>query len=324
VSDSVKLSPRVVMAFVCVYLFWGSTYLAIRFGVQVLSPFVIGSVRFLIAGPLMLGVCAARGMRIRQTPREFALLALIGLLILGFGNTGVMWAEKYLDSGLAALLVAVIPLYVALLEVFLPGGEGLRVKGWVGIGIGFAGLIVVLSPGLREGLHGGSGQLVGSLVAVAAAFSWTCGSVLSRRAKHSAGPFVAAAWQMLFAGMFNFMAVLGIEGRRGVTGIHLTHAQGMQGFWSVLWLVVFGSVVGYSAYIYLLAHVPVAKVSTYAYVNPIVAVVLGAIFLGERMVPVEYLGMAAILIAVYLVTSSKLRSGTPVAELECNEVEAQG
>ncbi len=319
-SDSAKLSPRVVFAFVCVYIFWGSTYLAIRFGVEVLSPFVIGSVRFLISGPLMLAFCAARGMRIRQSARDLALMALIGLLILGIGNTGVMWAEQYLASGLAALLVAVVPLYVALLEVFLPGGEGLRAKGWLGIGIGFAGLVVVLSPGLRDGLHGHGGQLVGSLVAVVSAFSWTCGSVLSRRAKLSAGPFVAAAWQMLFAGVFNFFALLAFEGRRGVTQVHFS----LQGFWSILWLVTFGSLVGYSAYIYLLEHVPVAKVSTYAYVNPIVAVILGAIFLGERLVPVEYLGMAAILIAVYLVTSSKLRSGKPVAEVELAEVEAQG
>jgi drug/metabolite transporter (DMT)-like permease len=243
-------------------------------------------------------------------------MALIGMLILGIGNTGVMWAEQYLASGLAALLVAVIPLYVALLEVVLPGGEGLRTKGWLGIGIGFVGLVVVLSPGLREGLHARGGQLVGSLVAVVSAFAWTCGSVLSRRAKLSAEPFVAAAWQMLFAGVFNFFALLAFECKRGVTQVHFS----MQGFWSIAWLVTFGSLVGYSAYIYLLEHVPVAKVSTYAYVNPIVAVILGAIFLHERLVPVEYLGMAAILIAVYLVTSSKLRSEAPVAEVEAAEV----
>jgi drug/metabolite transporter (DMT)-like permease len=121
---------------------------------------------------------------------------------------------------------------------------------------------------------------------------------------------------MLFAGVFNFFALLTFEGKRGVTQVHFS----MQGFWSIAWLVTFGSLVGYSAYIYLLEHVPVAKVSTYAYVNPIVAVILGAIFLGERLVPVEYLGMAAILIAVYLVTSSKLRSEAPVAEVEAAEV----
>ncbi len=318
-NSSSKLSPRVFFAFACVYLFWGSTYLAIRYGVEVLSPFVLGSIRFLIAGPLMLGLCAARGLKLRQTRRDFALMALIGVLILGIGNTFVMWAEIDLPSGFAALLLAVIPLYVALLEFVLPGGESLRRRGWLGIGIGFAGLVLLLWPRLREGLQGHSGQLLAACVALASAFSWTCGSVFSRRAKLAAPAFVAAGWQMLFAGVFNFGLVLVLDGARGMKNAHFS----MQAFWSIAWLVTFGSLVGYSAYIYLLENVPVAKVSTYAYVNPIVAVVLGAVFLRERLVPVEYLGMAAILAAVYLVTSSKLKSGVPVAELEMVPLEAQ-
>lgn len=318
-STSAKLSPRVLFAFACVYIFWGSTYLAIRFGVQVVSPFVLGSVRFLIAGPLMLGICAARGLKLRQSPRDFAILALIGVLVLGIGNQGVVWAEQYLASGLAALLVAVIPLYVALIEVVLPGGEGLRARGWAGIGIGFAGLVALLWPGLREGLHSRSGALIGSIVCILAAFSWTCGSVLSRRAKLATRAFVAAGWEMLFAGAFNCALIFLLEGRGSLARAHFS----MQAFWSILWLVVFGSLVGYSAYIYLLDNVPVAKVSTYAYINPIVAVILGALLLHERLVPVEYLGMAAILVAVYLVTSSKLQSGKLVATLECTDLEAQ-
>lgn len=318
-----QFPPRVLFAFVCVYVFWGSTYLAIRFGVQVVSPFILGSVRFLIAGPLMLGICAARGLKLGQSPRDFGKLLVIGVLVLGVGNQGVVWAEQYLASGLAALLVAVIPLYVALIEVVLPGGEGLRARGWAGIGIGFAGLVALLWPGLREGMHSpaghASGQLVGSVVCVLAAFSWTCGSVFSRRAKLAASAFVAAGWEMLFAGVFNCGLIFLIEGRGSLARAHFS----MQAFWSILWLIVFGSLVGYSAYIYLLANVPVAKVSTYAYINPIVAVILGALLLHERLVPVEYVGMAAILIAVYLVTSSKLQSGMPSASLDGNEVEAE-
>jgi drug/metabolite transporter (DMT)-like permease len=314
----------VLIAFACVYVFWGSTYLAIRFGVQVVSPFVLGSVRFLIAGPLMLALCAARGLTLRQTRRDLALLAVMGILMLGIGNQGLVWCEQFLPSGLAALLLAVIPLYVALVEVLLPGGEGLRARGWMGLAIGFLGLVALLAPGLRGGLHAGlhapGGQLVACLVALACAFAWTCGSVLSRRARLGASPFVAAAWQMLFAGIFNFALLLLLEGTRGLHAARFS----MQAFWSIAWLITFGSLVGYSAYIYLLENVPVAKVSTYAYVNPIVAVLLGAWFLHERLAPVEYIGMAAILVAVYLVTSSRLQSGTPVAELELVEVEAQG
>ena len=298
-------STRILVAFVCVYFFWGSTYVAIRFGVEVLPPFFLASVRFLIAGPLMLAVCAIRGMRLRQSGRDLALLAAIGILMLGLGNMGLVWCEQYLSSGLAALLIAVVPLYVALFEALLPNGEGLRGKGWVGIAIGLAGLVILLSPGLREGLHGRTGQLIGSVVAVSSAFAWTCGSILSRHARLSTGPFVAAAWEMLFAGLFNFIFMLVVSGRP-----HDVHWSA-QAFWSIAWLITFGSLVGYTAYIYLLEHVPVAKVSTYAYVNPIVAVVLGALFLHERMVPIEYAGMAAILVAVYLVTSSGLKTTAP-------------
>jgi drug/metabolite transporter (DMT)-like permease len=125
---------------------------------------------------------------------------------------------------------------------------------------------------------------------------------------------VAAAWEMLFAGLFNVCVMF-------VSGDYHGTRWNLQAWSSVLYLVTFGSLVGYTAYIYLLDHVPVAKVATYAYINPIVAVILGAIFLHERMVPIEYAGMAAILVAVYLVTSSKLKSGAPAAEIECSQTE---
>ncbi len=256
-TQSAKLSPRVLLAFGCVYLFWGSTYVAIRYGVEVISPFLLAAVRFLIAGPLMLGLCAMRGMKIWPSRRDLGMMGAIGVLILGIGNMGVMWAEQYVASGLAALLVAVIPLYVALLETVLPNGEQLRAKGWAGVAIGFGGLLILLSPGLRAGLRGGDKQLVGALATVAAAFVWTCGSILSRRAKVASGAFVAAGWQMLVAGIFNAGLIL-------VTGGSFRVPWPMQAVWSVAWLVTFGSLVGYTAYIYLLDNVPVAKVSTYA------------------------------------------------------------
>ena len=308
-QPTAKQTPiRILVAFACVYFFWGSTYVAIRFGVAVLNPFVIAAVRFAIAGPLMLALCAARGLPLRQTRRDLAVLALIGVLMLGIGNVGLVWAEQYLPSGLAALLIAVVPLYVALVEALLPGGEGLRLKGWIGIAIGFMGLVILLLPGIRESLQQGagahSGQLLGSVVAVVSALGWVAGSILSRRSRLATPPFVAAAWEMFFAGLFNLGLVQLFGAGRNV---HWT----AQGLWSIAWLVTFGSLVGYTAYIYLLDHVPVAKVSTYAYINPIVAVGLGALFLHERLVPIEYAGMAAVLVAVYLVTSSRLKVVAP-------------
>lgn len=317
VSQTARFSTRVLIAFGCVYFFWGSTYVAMRYGVQVLSPWIIGSARYLIAGTLMLGLCAARGMRLRQSRRDFAMLAAIGVLMLGVGNTGVLWAEQYLPSGLAALLAAVIPLYVASIETILPHGERLRGRGWAGIAIGLLGLLILLLPGWREGMAGHRGQMIGSLVALAAALAWSCASLLSRRARLATPLLLAAAWEMIFAGVFCLipLAMSGDAHR-----VHWTR----QAVLAIGWLVVFGSLVGYTAYIYLLEHVPVAKVSTYAYINPVVAVVLGALFLGERLVPVEYVGMVAILAAVYLVTSSQMQSGAAAAELACVETEPLG
>ena len=306
-------STRILVAFGCVYFFWGSTYVAIRFGVEVLPPFVLGSIRYLIAGPLMLAICASRGMRLRQSGRDMAMLAAIGILMLGLGNMGLVWCEQYLSSGLAALLIAVIPVFVALFEAFLPKGEGLRTKGWIGISVGFGGLLILVSPDLRGGVHSGNTQLIGSAVAVFSAFAWTCGSILSRRAKVATSAFVAAAWEMLFAGIFNFLLLWGTGGSYRVP-------WGLQAVSSIAWLVTFGSLVGYTAYIYLLDNVPVAKVATYAYVNPIVAVALGALLLHERLVPIEYAGMAAILVAVYLVTSSKLKAAKAVPETELEAI----
>ena len=309
-----RLSSKVLIAFGCVYFFWGSTYVAIRFGVEVMPPFVLGAVRYTLAGALLLVFCMMRGISLRLTGREAWTQAAIGVLMLTGGNVGLMYAEQTLASGLSSLIIAVIPLYVALFEALTPRGEGLRAKGWVGIGIGFAGLVVLLWPGMRAGQHGNTGQMVGGLIALGCALSWTAGSILARRAKMTVSPFASAGWQMLIAGLFNGVVMLGLK--------DFHKAQwGAQGYLSVLYLVTFGSLVGYTAYIYLLDNVPVAKVSTYAYINPIVAVALGGLFLHERMVGIEYVGMASILVAVWLVTSSKLKSGKAVAEVECGATE---
>jgi drug/metabolite transporter (DMT)-like permease len=312
VPSSEQSSPNktgILISFICVYFFWGSTYLAMRYGLDELPPFVMASIRFLISGPLLLVFCAIRGVRMLPTKREFGVLAIIGVLMLGCGNTAVLWSELYLSTGLAALLVAGIPLFAALIEMFLPNGEGLPPRGWIGIIIGFMGLTFLVSPGLRNSFHGDSRQIIATAIILAGAFCWTAGSVISRRSTIQISGFAAAGWQMLFGGIFNTGIMFASGGYRG------SHWD-VQAWSSIFYLVIFGSLTAYTAYIYLLKHVAVSKVTTYAYVNPVIAVILGAIFIHERFVTVEYVGMASILLAVFLVTSSKLKTGDLPAEVK--------
>ena len=306
-SPSPPSSPnrtRILVSFGCIYFFWGSTFLAMRIGVEVLPPFVLASLRFLIAGSVLLLLCAIFRIRMRPTRREFAMLALIGVIMLGLGNPGVIWSEQYLSSGLASLLAATIPLYAALIEVFLPNDGGLPLRGWIGVCIGFCGLIFLVWPGLRSSMHGDSRQIIAAAIALAGAFCWTVASVIARRSTIRISGLAAAAWQLLLGGVFDTCVAFALGEYR--------HAKwGRQAWGATFYLVIFGSLAGYTAYIYLLDHVAVSKVATYAYVNPVIAVALGALILHERFVTVEYIGMATILLAVFLVTSSRLKSGAP-------------
>jgi drug/metabolite transporter (DMT)-like permease len=304
-------SLAIPFAFGCVYFFWGSTYTAIKIGVQYLHPLVMGSTRFLIAGTLLLAFCRFRGMRIRPSWREMGWFTVVGLLLLSGGNTGLVFGERYIDSGLAALLVAAMPLYVAILSILLPRGEKLLARGWAGLGLGFAGLLVLLWPEIHQQASGMHPPILGCIIVLGCAFSWAVGAILSRELKLPVSPMVAAGWEMLAAGIFN--GSLGVAIGAWKTAHWTHHAVG-----AVAYLVVFGSLVGYTAFVWLLDHVPAPKVTTYAYVNPVIAVILGVIFLGERIAGTEYIGMAAVIIAVALVTSSRIR--VEAVREETNEV----
>jgi drug/metabolite transporter (DMT)-like permease len=308
---------NVITAFGLVYFFWGSTYIAIRIGVEHIPAALMSGIRFLIAGILMLGWCLLTGKTIRLKRADALRLFLIGTLLLTGGNAVLVWSESYLPSGLAALIVAVVPLWVAIIEGPVLGGDRLSSRGWTGLLLGFSGLAVLLWPKItstsvleRKQLFAGAILLLGSL-------SWAVGSIISRRSQLSVGLFAATGWEMTFAGALNL--VLGF-----LHGEHPHADWSWPALSAIAYLITFGSLVGFTAYIWLLEHVPTPKVATYAYVNPVVAVFLGWLILHEHLDRFTLLGMMVIVAAVALVTSSKLSSGTSQAAQTVSPCEQTG
>lgn len=291
-----------------VYVFWGSTYLGIDIAVERIPPALMCATRFTIAGIIMLGFCLLRGRSIRRSGRELLQLAIIGNLLLMGGNLTLAYSERYIPSGLAALLVASIPIWFLILDALLIGHHRLSARGMGGLALGFIGTFVLLLPQLSAtgGVH--SKELLWSIALLLGALSWAFGSVLSKKWQTGRPTFAGTAWQVLFAGLGNLtFALLNRDFARVVWTT--------RGMAAVAYLVVGGSLIGYTAYIYILGHAPTAKVSTYAYVNPVVAVFLGWLVLHEKVDSYILAGSAIIIAAVVLVTSAGV-SRKPSDQLE--------
>jgi drug/metabolite transporter (DMT)-like permease len=296
---------QVIIAFGLVYVFWGSTYLAI--GIcddEHLPPAVMCAMRFLIAGPPMLAACALMGRKIRITWNEALRLAIIGCLLLVGANGGLAWAEQFVPTGFAALIVAVTPIWFLLLETFVFRGDRLSHRGLLGLALGITGIAILFWPKFEHRDTLGMMQLIGAITLLFSSMSWAIGSVFSRKWQMKVDPFTATGWEMTFAAVGNSIVALATG---QVHRIVLTR----RALIAVLYLVVFGSWVGYSAYIWLLKHVPTPKVATYAYVNPLVAVSLGWLVLKERFDAFMFAGTIVIVAGVALVTTAKIHSGDP-------------
>ncbi|HEY9225343.1 MAG TPA: EamA family transporter [Gemmatimonadaceae bacterium] len=286
---------RVLIAFAAVYIVWGSTYLAIRYAVETIPPFLMGGARFLVSGAMLYAWALFRGQP-KPTRAQWRDAAVTGVLMLCFGNGAVAWAEQHVPSGLAALLVAVVPLWMVLVDWARPGGTRPRAVVMLGVVIGFAGLGVLIGPGALTG-HA-TADLTAAFVLVAASLAWACGSVFNRHGARPSSAVMSTGIQMLGGGVS-----LVLVGLMRSEPAHLQIAQVSLVSWiGWLYLVTFGSLVGFTAYIYLLQAVSPAKASTYAYVNPLVAVFLGWAIAGEEVTARTLAAAAVILAGVAMIT----------------------
>lgn len=303
------LGPRVWLALVVVYVIWGSTYLAIRVVVtESLPPMMSMGARFAVAGPLLGAVLAARGgwRRLRVTRRELVGSAVVGLFLLLGGNGMVAVAEQDVPSGLAALLVATTPLWLVGFRTVY--GDQPRWTTWLGTAVGFAGVAVLARPGG----HGGGIPLTSTLLVVLATFLWASGSFASGRLRMPADPFVAAVWQMTVAGVA-MIAAGALAGEAPRMASAMADGAPTRGVLAWAYLVVFGSLLGYTAYYWLLRNAPISLVATYAYVNPVVAVLLGWALLAEPVTATVLVGGGLAVLGVLLVVSTERRGGRPPA-----------
>lgn len=300
VPSAAPTRTALILAFAAIYVIWGSTYLGIRIAVETMPPFLMAAARFLLAGGVLFAFLKLRGAA-WPTARQWRINTVIGTFLLLGGNGAVVWAEQYVPSGITALIIGASPLFFVITEWAWPGGTRPTAVVLGAMLLGFAGVTWLAAPwenGLEGSIH--SGGLVAILIG---SISWSIGSIYSRHAKHGADPFLASALQMLGGGAALTIVALvhGDFGRLDVAAIS-PRAWG-----AFAYLVALGSLVGFSTFVWLMKHSTPARVSTYAYVNPIVAVFLGWLILSEPIGPRTLVASAIIITAVAIITVQKNR-----------------
>ena len=284
-----RLDARLIVSIAAVWLLWGSTFAGMRYAVATIPPFVMASGRFFIAGLILYAICALRG-KARPSRDDLVRAAVTGFTLLLLGNGTTAWTVQYLPTGLNSLLLSLSPVWMAIIA-FAWGGERPTRLAIVGMLLGFAGLALLLQPKATSAL-----PLWPAVIAVIASVAWSFGSIYQRRAPKSSSLVLSTALQMLFGGAF--LAVeAAVSGQWSTFDIHAVAASSLGGF---VYLLVFGSLIAYSAYLYTMQTASTALASTYAYVNPIVAVILGMLLFHERFTPLEALASAIILAGVSL------------------------
>ena len=312
-TDSRKLAV-LIAAFAAVYIFWGSTYLAIKYAIETLPPFLMAGSRFVVAGGILM--IWARFAKDYERPKaaHWKTSFIVGTLLLLGGNGGVVFAEHYISSSLTALLVATEPFWIVLLSWLWLKGTRPNLKTILGIAVGFFGVWLLINGETTSGSQSfGSMQFFGTIAVMAAALSWAVGSIYGLRAPAPRSSVLTAGMQMFSGGLVLFLVSLisGEFSRFDLAQVSLNSIFG------VSYLIVFGSLIGFTAYSWLLKNAQPALVSTYAYVNPIVAVFLGWLIAGESFTGQMLIGATVIVGSVVLITSrDNDKDKEPEKELE--------
>jgi drug/metabolite transporter (DMT)-like permease len=308
-------TPRrlaIVLAFAALYLVWGSTYLGIRFAIESIPPLLMAGARFFLAGVIMYAIARWQGAR-KSSFAEWRTALILGACLLFFGNGGVTVAEQWVASGLASLLVATVPIYIALLGWLTGSAPRPRPLILLGLAGGFVGVGLLVSPALGAAPAAGSDHAgLGMLILLFGSLVWSIGSLYSRRASNSAPPFLSSAQTMLCGG--TLMIIAGLASGEA-DNFHLNKVTALS-LGAFVYLVLIGAIVGYTAYIWLLRHCDPSKVATYAYVNPVVALLLGSFFAGETLTARSVLAAAIIIGSVAVVITAqqtKEKNALPVA-----------
>ncbi len=291
-----SLRLQIALAFLAIYTIWGSTYLAIRIAIETIPPFLMAGIRFLIAGAALYLWTRLRGAPTPTRPNWKAATIIGGLLLLG-GNGGVVWAEQYVPSGLTAVLITTVPLWMALLEWKRYDRTRPAVPIAVGLILGFTGVVLLVGP--EELAGSGAVNRVGATVLILASLSWAIGSLYSRKAPLPSSPLQSTAMEMLAGGLL--LSAAGLVSQEWV-GFQPSEAS-LRSLVAFAYLIVFGSLIGFTSYIFLLKASTPAKVSTYAYINPIIAVILGWAIAQEELTLRTMVAAAVIVAAVVVITT---------------------
>ena len=288
-----------LLAFAIIYFVWGSTFLAIRIGVAEVPPFFLAALRFLIAGVALYGWVSTRGKEPLPTPEQWRSVSLLAFLIFVCDYGLLFWAEQRVPSGIAAVMMALIPAFTALAEIVLLGTQRLTLRLALALGIGIAGVALLMTDSLDLG--GAPVDRVGAVALIFAAASWSVGSALARKVPLPPSKVMSSGAQMMVGGGFLALAAIGLGEFRGFD----PGAVSLRAWLALLYLIVPGSILAFTAYVWLIHRESPTKVGTYAYVNPVVAVLLGYFLAGEPLDARTLLGTACVLVSVVVITTSK-------------------